>query len=82
MLTSTVTIKGQVTVPAPIRKMMGVKPSDKVVFIKRGSKIFFEKLPSIDSLFGSLSNPKVKTLTISRMKKLSEEEMFGKNDIA
>ncbi len=82
MLISTITSKGQLTVPVAIRKVMGVKASDKVIFKRKGKKIFVEKLPSLDSLFGSLSNPNVKPLTISQMKRLLEKEMFGKNDIA
>ncbi len=82
MLTSTVTRKGQLTLPAKLRKELDIKPSDKVVFVKKGRDITIQKLPSIDSLFGSLANPKVKSLSISEMNKMIEKGMFSKDDIA
>ena len=75
MLTSTVTTKGQVTIPAKIRKMAGIKPSDKVIFKTTKDRVVIEKIPSLESIFGILANPKVKPLTISKMRKL-EEKMF------
>ena len=82
MLTSTVTRKGQLTLPAKLRKELNIKPSDKVVFVKKGRDITIQKLPSIDSLFGSLANPKVKPLSISEMNRIVEKRMFSKDDIA
>ncbi|MBI2103718.1 AbrB/MazE/SpoVT family DNA-binding domain-containing protein [Candidatus Woesebacteria bacterium] len=73
MLASTVTTKGQVTIPAKIRRITGIKPSDKVVFKMSEDKVIIEKVPSLDSLFGSLANPRVKPLSISAMNKLSEK---------
>lgn len=34
-LVSTLTTKGQVTIPAPIRKMLGLKPKAKVAFLQK-----------------------------------------------
>ena len=82
MLTSTVTRKGQLTLPAKLRKELNIKPSDKVVFTKEKDKIYIEKLPSIDELFGSLKNPNVKPLSISEMNRMVEKGMFSKDDIA
>ncbi|KKQ42591.1 MAG: hypothetical protein US60_C0015G0002 [Microgenomates group bacterium GW2011_GWC1_37_8] len=82
MLTSTITRKGQLTLPVRLRRELEIKPSDKVVFIKRKDKIYIEKLATIDDLFGSLSNPKVKPLSIAEMKRSVEKGMFSKNDIA
>ena len=33
METSTLTIKGQVTIPAEVRRRMGLKPGDRVAFV-------------------------------------------------
>lgn len=34
-LVSTLTTKGQVTIPAPIRKLLGLKPKAKVAFLQK-----------------------------------------------
>lgn len=34
-----VTSKGQITIPAAIRKLLGVKDGDKVLFVQEGSKV-------------------------------------------
>jgi len=81
MYTATVTSKGQVTLPAKMRKDLDLKNPDKVVFSKQNGNFIVEKLPSIDSLFGSLANPKVKPLTDIEMKKFIEKGMFSDDDI-
>ena len=35
-----VTSKGQITIPISIRKQLGVKDGDKILFVNDGSKIF------------------------------------------
>ena len=37
-----ITSKGQITIPIQIRKSLGVKEGDKVVFINEGNKIIVE----------------------------------------
>lgn len=34
-----ITSKGQITIPAPIRKLLGVKDGDKVLFVQEGNKV-------------------------------------------
>ncbi|HET9033608.1 MAG TPA: AbrB/MazE/SpoVT family DNA-binding domain-containing protein [Dokdonella sp.] len=60
MQTSNMTSKGQVTIPAELRRDLGLKPGDKVRFVKRGSKISIEAVvePPIDSVFGLLKAPR------------------------
>lgn len=76
MLTSAMTSKGQITIPSILRKEMGVKPSDKVLFIREGKRIVVEKVASISSLFGSLANSKVKPLSSNEINTLIAEGMF------
>jgi antitoxin PrlF len=59
MQTSNLTSKGQVTIPAELRRDLGLKPGDKVRFVKRGSKVLIEAVvePPIDSVFGLLKAP-------------------------
>lgn len=60
MQTSNMTSKGQVTIPAELRRDLGLKPGDKVRFIKRGTKVSIEAVvePPIDSIFGLLKAPR------------------------
>ena len=60
MQTSNLTSKGQVTIPAELRRDLGLKPGDKVRFVKRGSKVTIEAVvePPIDSVFGILKAPR------------------------
>ena len=80
MLTSTITSKGQVTLPAKLRKELGLKPSDRVFFDGKNGEVVIKKLPSIDSLFGSLANPKIKPLTTAQIRESIEKRMFSKYD--
>lgn len=34
-----VTSKGQITIPAEIRKLLGIKDGDKVLFVQEGNKV-------------------------------------------
>lgn len=34
-----ITSKGQITIPAAIRKLLGVKDGDKVLFVQEGNKV-------------------------------------------
>ncbi|WP_294759775.1 AbrB/MazE/SpoVT family DNA-binding domain-containing protein [uncultured Lactobacillus sp.] len=46
VLTSKVSQKGQVVIPAPIRKALGLKKGSKVLFKLKKSKITIKKLPT------------------------------------
>ena len=37
-----ITTKGQITIPVKIRKKLGVKDGDKVIFLNEGNKIIIE----------------------------------------
>ncbi len=37
-----ITAKGQITIPVQVRKMLGVKEGDKVVFLNEGNRIIIE----------------------------------------
>lgn len=77
MTSSTVTTKGQVTLPAYLRRELSIKPSDRVVFAKEGMRIYVEKVDTVDELFGSLANPKIKPLSNSKMKEMINKGLFS-----
>jgi AbrB family looped-hinge helix DNA binding protein len=70
MITSTITSKGQITVPKKIREFLGVGESDKISFtpLEEGKVIISVEHPSAKLLFGMLSDRK-------RQKTVSIEEM-------
>lgn len=60
MSESTVTTKGQVTIPADIRKAMGLEAQDRVVFtpLLDGTVVMRAKTRSIVDIKGLLKRPK------------------------
>lgn len=74
---SSITTKGQVVIPAIIRKKNNLKPKDKIIFVDTGKKIYIEKVPAAASLFGKLHNSKIKPLTTKQMNDLVTKKMFS-----
>ena len=70
MITSTMTSKGQITVPKKIREFLGVGDSDKLSFtpLEDGKVLLSVEHPSAENLFGMLSSRK-------HQKPVSIEEM-------
>ena len=57
---STVTSKGQATIPAPIRKKLGIKSGEKIIFQENGQSILIKThIQLVNELAGSLK-PKIK----------------------
>jgi AbrB family looped-hinge helix DNA binding protein len=56
MDTSVVTVKGQIVVPAKIRRKFGIKKGTKIAFIEQHGKLFIQPLDKtyFDSLAGVL----------------------------
>ena len=65
---SVVNIKGQVTIPANIRKLLGVEPQDKMVIMKEEDRIVIQPMPDIFSLMGSVK-PINKPENLKKMRK-------------
>lgn len=64
---STVTIKGQVTIPVAIRESLGLKPRERVVFVKEGNRIYLKPIKSFLEMGGSL--PSKRRFVINSMKR-------------
>lgn len=51
---STVTAKGQATIPVSLRKKLGIKPGQKIFFEERNGDILLQRPINISELRGSL----------------------------
>ncbi|MGH7766983.1 MAG: AbrB/MazE/SpoVT family DNA-binding domain-containing protein [Candidatus Binatia bacterium] len=83
METSYVTSKGQLVVPARLRRKYGIKPGTKVRFLERDHEIIFQPMTNeyIRSVCGSLKSETslTKTLLEERARdKEREEAKFAK----
>ena len=66
MQQSAITIKGQVTIPASIRKKFGLQRGDKVVFIEEGDKIYLQPVQDkVEAAFGIITP--LKSVTLEEM---------------
>ena len=76
METSVVTVKGQVVIPAKIRKKFGIKNGTKVAFIEEGGKVLIQPLDKnyFENLAGIL-NEKGKMLQSLMDDKRKEREL-------
>lgn len=65
---STITSKGQATIPKPVREHLGLKPGDRIKFFVHpdGSVVLLPKLP-VAALRGILKAPR-RPVTIEEMK--------------
>jgi len=72
-----VTTKGQLVIPARIRRKLGIKPGTKVCFVERGGEILFQPVTKeyIRSVCGMLkSNTSVTQELLTDRKKDKERE--------
>lgn len=53
---TTITTQGQVTIPLAIRKILGLKPKDKVAFKNERGKIYIEPAENFLEMKGSIKS--------------------------
>ena len=51
---STVTTKGQVTIPKPLRDALGISPNDRVEFVREGERIVLQPLKTLKAYRGAV----------------------------
>jgi AbrB family looped-hinge helix DNA binding protein len=54
IMQSTVTAKGQITIPKSIRDAIGIIPNDRVAFIRKGELVYIQPLRTIKSFRGAV----------------------------
>ena len=57
MTHSTITSKGQTTVPAAIRRALGLKAGDRIVYEVHGDSVVIRTQPKAMAVFGALKPP-------------------------
>ena len=63
MLNSSMTTKGQVTIPASLRERLGLKPGDKVAFVEDAGKVILKRVDThVDAAFGLIKTRKTASL--------------------
>ena len=72
MQTSTLTTKGQVTIPADVRKRLGLHPGDRVAFIVDGDEVRLVRRENrIEAAFG-ICKPET-SLRVEEMEQVIKE---------
>jgi AbrB family looped-hinge helix DNA binding protein len=76
---SSITVKGQATIPKAIREHLRLKPGDRVKFFVHpdGSVVILPKLP-VSALRGILTRPR-RPVTLQRMREAIAEGATGLN---
>jgi len=73
MLHSTVTSKGQTTIPEKIRKALRIKPGDKLEYAINGDYATIRVHPGIRSLKGVLASKKGKGMSFAEIRAAAAE---------
>jgi AbrB family looped-hinge helix DNA binding protein len=75
METAYVTSKGQLVIPAKIRRKLGIKPGTKICFVEREHEILFQPLTKehIRNLAGMLKSSTSATAELLKERKLDRE---------
>jgi len=73
MLHSTVTSKGQTTIPEKIRKTLGIKPGDKLEYEVEGGYVTIRVHPGLRSLRGVLASKKGKGMSFAEIRQAAAD---------
>lgn len=63
---SSVTSKGQVTIPKSIRDDLGIHPNDRVSFIREGNRVILEPIKTLKSFRGAIKTKGSRSFTDER----------------
>jgi antitoxin PrlF len=73
MLHSTVTSKGQTTIPEKIRKALRINPGDRLEYEVEGECVIVRVHPGIRSLKGVLASKKGKDMSFAEIRRAAAE---------
>jgi len=68
ILHSTVTSKGQTTIPGKIRKALRIKPGDRLQYMMEGEQVILRVHSGLRSLVGALASKKGKGMSFAQVR--------------
>ncbi len=79
MLHSTVTSKGQTTIPERIRKALRIKPGDRLEYEVEGDRATIRVHPGLRSLKGALASDRGKGMSFAEIREAAAETAREEN---
>lgn len=73
MTHSTVTSKGQTTIPGEVRAALNIKPGDQLQYTVEGNQVRVQVYPGTRSLAGALSSKKGKDMSFDEIRKAAAQ---------
>jgi AbrB family looped-hinge helix DNA binding protein len=81
MLHSTVTRKGQTTIPGKIRKALRIKPGDRLEYFVEGDHATIRVHPGTRSLKGVLASKKGKRMSFTQIREATAKAARGREGL-
>lgn len=75
---STVTSKGQTTIPEKIRTALRIEPGDRLEYEVEGDRVTIRVHPGIRALKGALASKKGKSMSFAEIRKAAAEAARGR----
>lgn len=75
---STVTEKGQTTIPGKIRKALQIKPGDKLQYVVEGNHATIRVHPGTRALKGALASKKGKKMSFGEIREAAAKSALGR----
>jgi len=75
---STVTRKGQTTIPGKIRKALRIKPGDRLEYMVEGDRATIRVHPGTRSLKGALASKKGKKMSFGEIREAATRAALGR----
>jgi AbrB family looped-hinge helix DNA binding protein len=75
---STVTSKGQTTIPGEIRQALGIKPGDKLQYAVEGDHATLRVHPGLASLGGILASKKGKGMSFAQIREAAAKAALSR----
>ena len=72
-LRSTLTSKGQVTIPVEVRRLLGLEPRDKVAFVVDDGQVRVERAGSVVERTAGIFKSGLPPLSAEEMRRVAEE---------
>jgi antitoxin PrlF len=76
-LYSTLTTKGQVTIPAEVRRLLGVKPHDKIVFVVDADQVRISRSESVVARTAGALRSRTQAVSAEELRSAAETAVAG-----